>query len=314
LVGNFSRMKLAPICIPTYIRLDHLKQTIGALQNNTLASESELFVFSDGPRPGHEAKVQAVRDYLKTIKGFKRVEIVERPINIFPENSRQGWRRLLDEYGRVILMEEDIVTAPAFLEYMNYMLDVYQDNPHILSISGYCPPFKLSESYPYDVYILPRFDAWGFATWKDRFDKIKMEIPSEVFRHIFLSPKHLYEFSKIGLELIPLTLNNYFNYRNGGDIRIIAQQFYMQMYTIYPVQHLVDNIGLDGSGVHPKKKNWFRVKLSQEPFHTPALPPDMTPNPEILKRHYEFRAGSYWNRFRQIGWTILTLLRKALRL
>lgn len=41
--------KYAPILLFVYNRLEHLKQTMETLQNNTLAAESELYIYSDAP-------------------------------------------------------------------------------------------------------------------------------------------------------------------------------------------------------------------------------------------------------------------------
>ena len=111
---------LAPIGVSTYARLNHLRQTIEALKNNHLASESTLYVFSDAARPGDEEQVATVRSYLRTIDGFKEIHIVERATNGRLENSRGGLTWLLDHFGKTIFLEEDIVTAPGFLTYINH--------------------------------------------------------------------------------------------------------------------------------------------------------------------------------------------------
>ena len=304
-------MKFAPIGIPAYVRLGHLQRTIQALQANRIAPQAELFIFSDGPRPGDEAGVQAVREYLKTITGFRRITIVERERNMLRENSRQAQRMLLAEYGKMIFLEDDILTAPSFLEYMNYMLDVYEDDPRVFSISGYSPPFKFPEGYPYDVFFLPRFDPWGFGTWKDRFDQIAMKIPDSIMRGVYLSARNVNRFSRGGLDLVPGALHAYFEPTDSDDMKVNLQQFRLGLVTAYPVQHLADNFGKDGTGVHPKITSRFRVELSREPFQAPRLPADTAPQPEIARRHYEFRSGNYWNRFRQVGWMALTLLTRV---
>lgn len=296
-------MSLAPIGISTYSRLNHLRQAIGALQDNTLAKETEVYIFSDAPKAGDEEKVQAVRDYLKTVNGFKRVEIIERETNSRTYNNRQGMRMLLEKYGKMIFMEEDVVTAPSLLEYMNFALNVYENNPRIFSITGYCPPIKIYKDYPYDVILHPRFNPWGFGIWKDRFDKLEMKIPKRVVSEIFLNPQKLYNFSKGGLDMLPLVLNNYFGYADGLDSRIFPQQFIMNMLTVYPVRHLVDNIGVDGSGMHTKKKPVYRVKLSNEPFKKYSLPDLIEPDPEIMNTFYLFRSGGYFNKIKILAWS-----------
>ena len=161
-------MRLAPIGVSTYSRLDHLKQTIVALQKNTLAKASELYIFSDAPKLGDEEKVKKVRNYIHTIDGFKTVNIVERATNNRVNNGRGGLCDLLYKYGRTIFMEDDVVTAPGFLRFMNESLNYYEPQKNILAISGYNVPANFPESYKYDYYLSAYFNGWGYATWADR--------------------------------------------------------------------------------------------------------------------------------------------------
>ncbi|MCZ2126844.1 MAG: glycosyltransferase family 2 protein [Anaerolineales bacterium] len=304
-------MTLAPVCIPTYTRINHLRRTIEALKENRLADETEVHIFSDGARAGDEEKVAAVRSYLKTISGFKKIEIVENQTNQYPNGVMQAIRGLLSQHEKIIFMEEDIVTAPVFLEYMNFALEEYESNPRIFSIAGYCPPIPIPKDYPNDVFFFPRFNPWGFGMWKDRFDKLEMKIPKRVINEIFLNPRRLYDFSRGGLDMLPLTLNNYFGYANGLDSKTFSQQFMMNMLTVYPVKHLVDNIGLDGSGVHTKKKPQYRVRLSNEPFKKYSLPQTMEMNPEIMSAFYKFRSGNYLNKIKILLWSVWILAKRA---
>ncbi len=118
---------LAPIGLSVYVRLEHIKKTVSALQRNRLADQSQLYVFSDAPQPGDEKKVAEVRRFLKTISGFKMINIVERKENGRVANTRGGLRYLLDHFGKAILLEEDVVTAPGFLTFMNEGLEIYRD-------------------------------------------------------------------------------------------------------------------------------------------------------------------------------------------
>ena len=164
---------LAPIGLSAYARLGHLKQNIAALKNNHTAAKSHLYIFSDGPKDGDHEKVSSVRNYLRKIEGFKKLELVERKQNDRIKNNRNGIKYLLDKYGKIIFLEEDIVTAPGFLDYMNNALNVYANDERIFSITGYTPPINASKYTNEDVFFLPRFNAWGFGIWKDRFQSIK---------------------------------------------------------------------------------------------------------------------------------------------
>jgi len=266
---------------------------------NYLAPQSELFVFSDGAKQGDEEKVQAVRDFLKTVNGFKRVEVMARASNSRTYNNRQGIYSLLDQFGKIIYLEEDVQTAVAFLDYMNQALDVYHDNKKIFSIAGYCPPIDVPKNYPYDVFVHPRFNPWGFGIWKDRLDQIKMHIPGRVMVEIFMNPVNLYKFSRGGLDLLPKALSDYVGNEDSLDVKIMVQQFALGMYTVYPVMHMTDNFGIDGSGMHTMKKPWFKVEINDEAARKYSMPDDLDPDPIIINAFYKFRLRGDWNRFKQ---------------
>ena len=165
---------LAPIALSTYSRIDHLTKTVESLKKNTLANQSDLFVFSDEAKEGDIDNVKSVREYISKIDGFRSVTIIERFSNSRVYNNREGIKRLAEAYGMYIFIEEDVVTAPVFLEYMNHCLSIYEKESMILSISGYSPPIKMPAEYPYQNFFLPRFNAWGFGSWVNRFDPFNL--------------------------------------------------------------------------------------------------------------------------------------------
>jgi hypothetical protein len=233
---------LAPIGLSTYVRLSHLKQTIAALSANNLAQDSELFVFSDAASAGDEAKVEAVRKYLKTVDGFKRVEIIERAENSRVYNNREGMRQLVDEFGHCIFLEEDIVTAPGFLRFMNDALDFYQNDPNVLSICGYSPPVTWESTY--DSFALGRFCGWGLGITRNNYYRIR-ELPKEALdlvpkQHLDRSGRDLYKMVKLEAQ----------GQINALDVRAMYLQALEGGVTIYPKHSLVQNIGHDGTGIH----------------------------------------------------------------
>lgn len=232
----------APVGISTYIRLNHLRQTIDSLRANTLAHETELFIFSDAASTGHEEKVRAVRSYLRTIDGFRRVEIVERPTNSRVFNNRQGLRQLLDDYGRCIFLEEDIVTAPGFLNFMNHALDFYEDNPSVFSITGYTPPINWETRV--DSFALGRFCAWGLAITRENFDRIR-KLPHNALDLVSIS-----QLNKNGRDLHKMVKLESQGQIDALDVRAMYWQSLEGGLTIYPKFSLVQNIGHDGTGVH----------------------------------------------------------------
>lgn len=281
-------MTLAPICISTYIRINHLQQTIEALKRNTLAAESEVYIFSDGPKPGHEEKVQTVRHYLREVRGFKKIEIIESPKNAYPNSLRQGMRTLLDTHGKMISFEEDIITAPAFLEFMNQALSTYEHNPNIFSVTGYCPPISIPKDYPYDVFLLPRFCAWGFGIWRDRFDLIKFPLPKDEILEFIKSWKNISSFGLGGLDMLAKIKKDALGKIDGVDVKAFYYQHKHGMDTLYPIGSLVRNIGLDGTGLHSVRSNFKDVELVS-PDRKWSLVPNIQRDKSIIKSNFLFR-------------------------
>ena len=132
----------APIVLFVYNRLEHTKLTIEALQRNIEASNSDIFIFSDAPQNKKDiAQVSKVRSYIKKISGFKSIEVHERDFNFgLTKSIESGVTTIVNKFGKVIVLEDDIVTAPYFLKYMNDSLDMYESNNSVATICGYTIP------------------------------------------------------------------------------------------------------------------------------------------------------------------------------
>jgi hypothetical protein len=277
-------MSLAPIGICTYTRLNHLIRTIDALKANTLARQSELYIFSDGPNKGDEAKVQELRDYLLTITGFKKVHLRLQPENNRFENTSNAHIQLTATHGRSIFMEDDIVTSPCFLEFMNAGLDRYESNKNIFSIGGYSPPIAFPKNHAHDIFFSQIFCPWGAGMWKDRFDMTSSAIAAwDPQFDKGLSSKLKY----IGKDLA----RRYKSLCRAGikDTELMAKfdlvatvvMLQRQMYSVLPRQTIIENIGLDGSGLncHVNDARFIRqfdsdyrpTKFNDEPFLDPRI-------------------------------------------
>ncbi len=238
---------LAPIGISTYSRINHLKQTIEALQKNTLAKQSELYIFSDAPKDGDEETVGRVREFIHTVDGFKKVHIIERETNGRVANNRGGIKWLLDKYGKMIFMEDDIVTAPGFLQFINDGLDFYKDDEKILSIGGHTPNLTLLKIMSKDYYITKRFHGWGFGIWESQYKQMEYLPDWKTISKDKILKKQLNE---VGNDLWNMVENESLGTVDAADIKFCYLSAKKDLYNILPTQTLVRNIGLDGSGVH----------------------------------------------------------------
>ena len=255
-----STLDLAPIVLFVYNRPDHTKQTVEALQKNELAIDSELFIYSDAAKNENaEQKVNEVREYIKNIDGFKKVTIVEREKNWGLANSIiDGVTKIVNEYGKIIVLEDDLVTSPYFLKFMNEALDIYEDESQVISIHGYIYPIN---GLP-ETFFIKGADCWGWATWKRGWDIFEAD-----------GQKLLNELKKRKLQK-EANFNNSYGYvemlesqilgkNNSWAIRWYASAFLKDMLTLYPGKSYVQNIGHDSQGTHCKHEtNVFNVDLN----------------------------------------------------
>ncbi len=246
-------MKLAPIILFVYNRPEHTKKTVEALQKNKLSKESILFVFSDGPKKQEDvSKVKEVREYIKTIKGFKKVIIKESKKNKGLANSIiSGVTEVINKHGKVIVLEDDLITSPAFLEYMNFLLNRYEKEKKVFSVTGYNHPpklMKIPKNYKYDVYFTPRSSSWSWGTWKDRWENVDWEIKD--FEEFSKNKKRKQEFNQGGDDMYNMLKKQMQGELDSWAIRWSYHHFKNKSFGIHPVKSYVNNIGHDGKGMN----------------------------------------------------------------
>lgn len=267
---NNELLGQAPIALFVYNRPQHTRLTIEALRSNDLAMESDLFIFSDAPKkPDALSDVLEVRAYLKTITGFRSVTIVERPFNFgLAESIIDGVTGICDRYGRIIVLEDDLVTSRYFLKYMNDALLHYKADDKVASIHGYIYPVE--GSLP-ETFFLRGADCWGWATWKRGWDIFEPDA------------QKLYDALQAGGEVRTFDFEGNYSYAtmlqqqidhkvNSWAIRWYASAFLANKLTLYPGISLVQNIGNDNSGTHCGNTDAFAGKISEHPVHIGSIP------------------------------------------
>lgn len=169
---------LAPICLFTYNRYRETKQTVEALQKDYLAKESDLIIFSDGPKnEASVSKIQEVRQFLLTISGFRSVEIIESLNNKGLANSIIGGvTQIINQYGKVIVLEDDIVVSRGFLTYMNNALNFYESDEQVMQVASYM--FAIDSSNLPDTFFYSANTCWGWGTWKEAWKKFNPDSES----------------------------------------------------------------------------------------------------------------------------------------
>lgn len=259
----------APIIVFAYNRPDHLNKTLTALTKNKEAKESDLFIFVDGPKSHTEKeKNKAVYAVAKQYESgfFKKVIIRKSNENKgLAKSVITGVDEIINQYGKVIVTEDDAVCSSVYLAFMNDALDYYEDKAQIWSIGGYTVPIKIPENYFSDVIATQRSSSYAWATWKDRWEKIDWNVEDYVsFRWNFFARRN---FNKWGQDRSSM-LDDQMNGRvNSWAIRFDYAMYKNGMFNILPKQSLIKNIGHDGSGTHStvdtSANDPFAVEISE---------------------------------------------------
>lgn len=256
-------MNLAPVIIFNYNRPDHSLRTWEALAQNQFASETELYLYCDGPKANasdemfqriaslHAQAKQYAIDAPKASK-FKAVYVVCAEKNKGLANSIiDGVTEVINKHGRVIVLEDDLLTSPYFLKYMNSALDYYENRPAVMSISANRPPLdkmRIPSDYEYDVFTCLRSYSTGWATWKDRWEIVdwSMDYLEAFLKH----PEQVEAFNRAGDDMTRMLLLQRDGKIDSWAIRFGYAHFKEHCVTILPCYSYVDNIGFDGSGIH----------------------------------------------------------------
>lgn len=242
-------MKLAPIVLFVYNRLWHTEKAVEALQKNILASDSDLIIFSDGFKDSQESRggVLAVRDYLKTVNGFRSVRVVERDRNYgLAKSIIEGASEIINKFGKIIVLEDDMVSSRYFLQYMNEALDLYEGEDKVISIHGYIYP--VGKELP-ETFFIRGADCWGWATWKRGWDLFESDGQKLLDELVAKNLTREFDFSGSS-QYTQMLRDQIAGKNNSWAIRWYASAFLKNKFTLYPGKSLINNIGLDGSGTH----------------------------------------------------------------
>jgi hypothetical protein len=248
-------IKLSPIALFCYNRIDTLIPTITYLQNNYLAKNSNLYVFSDGPKNLIDFdKISEIRRYLSNIKGFSKVIIIESETNQGLTSSIiNGINYILKFHDSVIILEDDLITSNNFLNFMNDALNYYKFNNEIFTICGYSPIIKNYDNY--DFYFTKRSSSWGWAIWSDRWAKVNFKINLNNIDHINKS-----EYNKMGSDMYKQLVDLKNNKIHSWCILFIYNQYLLNKFSVFPTVSKVVNIGISHKNATNTKFNLFRFK------------------------------------------------------
>lgn len=256
-------MSLAPVVLFVFMRPEHTRRTLEALAANELAIQTQLIVYSDAARTSDEVGlVQAVRAIVRETQGFASVSLIERETNLGLAGSIiDGVTQTCLTYGRVIVLEDDMITSPHFLRYMNDALDFYANEERVISIHGYVYPIR--DALP-ETFFLKGADCWGWGTWQRGwalFEPDAVKLLAELRRRRLCR-----DFDFEGAYPYTAMLQSRIAGKNNSwAILWYASAFLKEKFTLYPGRSLVRNIGNDNSGTHCEATDYYSTELSATP-------------------------------------------------
>jgi len=282
-------MNLAPIVLFVYNRPWHTRQTVEALKNNRFAADSDLIIYSDGPQNESQAPlVNEVRNYIKTLDGFKSINIIEHKNNLGLANSIiTGVTEVIKQYQKVVVLEDDLVTSSFFLKFLNDGLNVFQDEQDVISIHAYFYPVRNIIQLP-ETFFLKGAECWGWATWKrgwDLFNPNGAELLNELKMRKLTNS---FDFQG-ALKYTEMLSRQIKGLNDSWAIRWQASAFVQNKLTLYPKHSFVKNIGCDLSGTHSGKTNKFDVEILEREIEVTKIPivENMTAKYELMKYYHD---------------------------
>lgn len=237
---------LAPIVLFCYARPLHLRRTVAALAANALADQSRLIIFSDGPRgDGDEKNVNAVRSEISRVSGFSEVRVVLRETNFgLASNITEGVGSVMAQFGRAIVLEDDVVVAPCFLGFMNEALERYEDDSRVWHISGW--NYSIDPTGLPDSFFWRGMNCWGWGTWSDRWCRLERDASGIMSR---MPEAGIQEFNIDGShDFWRQMVRNHQGTLDSWAVFWYASIFLNGGLCLNATRSLVENIGLDGSG------------------------------------------------------------------
>ncbi|RBL90341.1 glycosyltransferase [Chitinophaga flava] len=263
-------MSLAPIALFVFNRADKTQKTIAHLLQNAEAPASDIYIFSDGPRSEKDVPgIREVREYLKTVTGFKSVTVIEQEVNRGVSGSIvPGVTMVVNKHGKVIQIDDDMLVVPHFLKFMNDALDYYENDDRVACICGLLYPVK--KKVP-PTFFIRGADCAVWATWKRAWDlyepdgqKLLNEIEKKKLSFLF-------EFHG-SFPYIQMLKDQIAGRNDSWAVRWYASAFLHNKYTLYPGESLVKDNGRDDSGTNCTTTSDYDNIVGSEPIPVGNIP------------------------------------------
>lgn len=304
---------LAPIALFVYNRPVHTERTLNALFENKLADQSTLYIFCDGRKNDETVagieQIEAVREICRKKKWAKEVNIIEKPNNLGLASSIiNGVTEIIEKFGKIIVLEDDLVTSQGFLQYMNDALNFYALQEKIMHISGYWFPVEDSENRLPETFFYRCSSCWGWATWQRAWQKLEKD-----------TQLLIENINKIPNGYGTFNIDNTYSYIGqleaniSGKMSTWAVKWYASIFLnnglcLHPNRSLVSNIGFDNTGTHCTTTSEFDWPALTDHINILEIPIEENKTAlKLIKRFYKSNRGSIVTR---VGRKVRTILKE----
>lgn len=260
-----------PVVLFVYKRPDQTRAVLEGLKNNHIR---DLIIFSDGSKNSLDVeKVKRVREMVKEIDWCNVQYNFSNENKGLAQSIIEGVTEVFKKYEQAVVLEDDCVPSSGFMDFMTTCLDKYRDNSEVMSITGYTYPIDIPSDYPYSVYFFYRSGSWGWATWKDRWNKVDWEVKD--FKNFYQDEKKKKTFNLGGDDLSGMLESQMSGRIDSWAIRWAYAHYKNQAMCLSPVNSFIENIGFGPGATHTTnifdyKKHNLQIKVnSKNVFNLP---------------------------------------------
>lgn len=309
-------MGYAPIVMFVYNRPKHFLEAIEALARCPESEESEIFVYSDGPKTEKDAiKVSQVRKYVRmemAKRRFANVRLIERKVNVgMAQNVIDAVNEITNRYGKAIICEDDAVCSPYLLKFLNAALNYYEENESVGSIAGYTPSFEFPEGFNKDTFAAYRPSSYSWAVWKRSWENVDWDL--EHMKDYYNNTALVKLLNSNGSDRFDRLCKIADGKSSSWSVRFHADLVRNNLVTVYPRYSYVVNTGIDvteqRAGIEDQDMNPIDLSLAKEEFEFSDIEIDLEIQ-RAMKRHYSEGAITEARKFAKTLAKLTTKIKK----
>jgi hypothetical protein len=169
-------------------------------------------------------------------------------------------------------VEDDCLPMPGYYTFMLHALERYRECSKVFSIGGYQPLARGDfKNYPYSLISSARFNCWGWASWRERWQSLLPDISA--YAELFENLQHVPEIAGNDLPSTARAMATGIM-PESWDIQVAIACLNQHRVHLQATSGLVRNIGLDRSGVHGSYRGILRDWLVHNWNVSEKLPAD----------------------------------------